>query len=140
MKGTFTVFPNLYNYTDDAYPDAVKRLSNLGLSFRQGSFGGGPEEIKEIIVAWISLHPIWSSLISNVLGSLVFKILESLFVWNFKKKIRDDKTIPKLNVTIYHKSTSKINLSFRIDKKYTKSEVRNLIESAISNVFDIIKK
>lgn len=122
----FTIYPNLPEYKSNAQEELKASLESEGYIYHQGSFGGGPGEIKEVIVAWIGMHPLLTGLIVNIVANRIDALLVRFYKWHLKNKKADTNIAPIINITVYPTRLRKkqnYKVSFRIDKKYSKAEI-----------------
>jgi len=120
---------DLLVYDQSVSPSLEKELENMGFKYKPGEMGGGGEaEIKEIIIAWLTMKELWIGIFSGLLANQLQKLLEKLYNWHKTKsdKVKNKKYIPEVCVFIYPHISSKraITLFFRIDRKYSKKDIQ----------------
>lgn len=128
---------NYYHIFDKVPSSVHKQLQALGLKHIEPiGLGAGPDEIKEVIIAWITLHPILSSIFLGVLANRIDKLIDVLFNW-YKNHQKKRNVLPIVQFFIYPNFFSKddYRMKIRIDRKHTQNDIKKELKEAI-NVYN----
>ncbi|QQG43560.1 MAG: hypothetical protein HYW45_00895 [Candidatus Daviesbacteria bacterium] len=129
----YSVREDPYIYNKPASSSLAQELEKLGFKYKAGQMGGGGEaEIKEIVVAWLTMKEFWLGVFSSLLASQIEKLLIRLYKWHKSKKIKNGGYIPEVCIFIYPNPLKKksYTIFFRIDKEYSKKEITDKIKEA----------
>lgn len=129
----YTIFPLSQSYDKGARKKLIKQLKRDGFIYQRGQFGGGPSEIKEIIVGWLSIHPLWTGVLIGILANRIDGLLIYLFNWHKRNKKENKAFIPIINIVVYPSKINKksFRIGFRIDKTHTKTEIIKKIKKSL---------
>lgn len=128
----YYVVEEMEGYEESASKELANDLKQLGFSFKPAELGGGPSEIIQQIVAYLSVHEFWTGVASSLVATQLERLLLHFYKWHFKNKRHDNTILPIVEFDLHKDTTSGEGyfLQLRIDKKYTSKELENLIESA----------
>lgn len=131
----YTIFPLSQGYGKSARKELIKELKRNNFVYNRGQFGGGPSEIKEIIIGWFSIHPLWTGLLIGVLANRIDGLLIYLLKWHKKNKKEEEVFIPIVNIVVYPSKINKrsFRIGLRIDKVYSKTEIIKEIKKAMED-------
>lgn len=124
---------NSYYIFSKAPSGVHRKLQALGfIEVEPHGMGAGPEEIKEVIIAWVNLHPILSTIFFGVLANRIDKFIDVLVGW-YLSNPRKKHIKPVVQFFIYPNFYSKdfYQLKIRIDRKYSKRQIIEELEKAI---------
>lgn len=131
MKIHFCLYPLLGIYNDGAKQELRLNLEMQGLKEKSIGMGGGADiqNVKEVIVAWIDMHPIISSLLLGVIANRIDKLIDYTFHWH-QYYAKSKEVIPKIMITIYKSYLSKKSTTIELyaNKRISKTEIIRAIK------------
>lgn len=131
MKITYTLYPWFGTYKGSSQLALRHQMDLWGVYQEPTGLGAGPGEVNEIIIAWVSMHPILSSIMLGVIANRIDKMLDYLFHWQ-KHYVAKKNVRPVININIHPHIFSKdsYSLTFVINKKHTKQQIINELDKA----------
>ena len=119
--------PNVTGYKKSAPVELKEILEKIDFKYKEpDGLGGGGGEVIQQIIAHLSVHDIVVGVVSGLFVSRIEKILSALSAWHNANKNPNNHLRPVVNIYIYSPKDefNHHNISFRLDKKYSKSEIK----------------
>ncbi|KKS94996.1 MAG: hypothetical protein UV71_C0015G0026 [Microgenomates group bacterium GW2011_GWC1_43_13] len=109
-----------------------------GFVFREAESGAGPADIYHQVIAFLSIHVIFTSLLVNITASYIIKILDKLYLWYKNNYPKDSQYLPSINIYLYPMLPKKKNIFmyFNINKKHDKKDIIKKMKESLKDLKD----
>lgn len=134
MKSTFTIL----ELPEKSKKSLAAEFEHLGFVYIPPEMGGGPAEVARVLIAWLNIHDFWSALFIGILVNRIDKLMSVIYSWSKKNPPEDKKLEYVVNISVYNLKNS-YTLNLRVDQKYSKSQIRKIIEQE-KNKQAVLKK
>ena len=124
--------PSIVGVNEENKRKFASILEESGFTFKEGQMGAGPADIYHQVIAFLSIHSVFGTLLEAIAANYIVKLLDKLYGWYRKSYPSNSKYQPSVNINLYSGLQKKksIFIWFYINKKYTKEEIVNKIKEA----------